>query len=667
MFRIQRSLIIVIVVLIFQQATANPVTDSIIDRYRQFLLQTDIDEEKTDQWLRLLNNGRWADINYQNQERGNWKTRDHLLRLQALAIAWSKPGNKLSGKNEVLQSLLAATDDWLNKKYQNPNWWHNEIGVPQLMRDIMILLKNHLSSKQWEQALAVLRQHKVHGTGANLTWSADLGLHYAALTNNERGVDSCRNLLIKEIMISTREGVQPDFSFHQHGARLQNYHYGRSFLTDNTRLAWQCRNTQWAFPEEKISILAGLLLEGDQWMTRGKHVSPAVIDRAVSRPNYLDTGNLTLTAVQLKDLLPALRSKLDNAILSYKGVYADMGYKSFPYSDYAAYTDKNYSFYLKTFSTRTLSSETTTNSENLFGHLLNGGNTYFIKNGNEYTNLMAVWDWSKLPGITNFNGNARLIQKSFNGGVDNGKSGCWATDHTLADSNTKLSAHKFWATHNNIVVCLIAGLSTNGTADSIFTVMDQSRLQGKIETNRPGNMLEQGSQTLTGTKWIYHAGFAYAPLYKETVSLRSGPATGSWHTINQSAIDTPVNDNIFMPVLLHKRNEPVSGYVVVSTSSSSSASMIFKQPDWKIISNTTAYQAVSFGGSILMSAFFEKGEIKWKNISVSVNRPCLLQIDEKNIYVSDPEHKGGEIEIFIGKKNYKVEMLKTGETSKAIL
>ncbi|MCG2615478.1 polysaccharide lyase beta-sandwich domain-containing protein [Terrimonas sp. NA20] len=662
MFRFQRSLLTAIVILVFQQAIASPVTDSIIDRYRQFLLQTDVDQEKTDQWLRLLNNGQWSDINYQNQERGNWKTRDHLLRLQALAIAWSKPGNKLSGKNEVLQSLLSATDDWLNKKYQNPNWWHNEIGVPQLMRDIMILLKNDLSSKQWEQALAVLRQHKVHGTGANLTWSADLGLHYAALTNNERGVDSCRNLLIKEIMISTREGVQPDFSFHQHGARLQNYHYGRSFLTDNTRLAWQCRNTQWAFPEEKISILAGLLLEGDQWMTRGKHVSPAVIDRAISRPNYLDTGNLTLTAVQLKDLLPALRNKLDNAILSYRGVYADMGYKSFPYSDYAAYSDKNYSFYLKTFSTRTLSSETTTNSENLFGHLLNGGNTYFIKNGNEYTNLMAVWDWSKLPGITNFNGNARLIQKPFNGGVDNGKSGCWATDHSLADSNSKLNAHKFWATHNNTVVCLIAGLNTTGTADSIFTVMDQSRLQEQIAFDQPGNFLKQGVQTLNGTKWIYHAGFAYAPLYKETVSIKSGPATGSWHVINQSAIDTPVNDKVFIPMLLHKKKEQTSGYVVAAANSSTAAAAIFKRPNWKIISNNTACQAVSFD-KILLCAFFEKSKLTWKNRTVSVSRPCMLQIDEKNVYVSDPEHKGGEVEVLLGGKSYKIALPENGGIS----
>ncbi|MBO9660136.1 MAG: chondroitin AC lyase, partial [Chitinophagaceae bacterium] len=227
MLCIQRTLLTCfIIAAFFQQSKASPATDSLIDRYRQFLLLTDVDEVKTNQWFGLLKNGQWPDINYQNQERGNWKTRDHLLRLQALTVAWSKPGNNLSGKDNVLQSLLAATDHWLNKKYQNSNWWHNEIGVPQMIRDIMILLQKQLSPKQWEQALTVLRQHKVHGTGANLTWSADLGLHYAALTNNENGIDSCRNLLIKEITISTREGVQPDFSFHQHGARLQNYHYG---------------------------------------------------------------------------------------------------------------------------------------------------------------------------------------------------------------------------------------------------------------------------------------------------------------------------------------------------------------------------------------------------------------------------------------------------------
>lgn len=664
----KKALLVSIVLILFtQQGKASPVTDSLIDRYRQFLLLTEIDTVKNDRWIVSLQNGQWADIDYQNQDRGNWKTRDHLLRLQALTIAWSKPGNKLSGNEKVLGLLLAATDHWLNNKYKNPNWWQNEIGVPQIMRDVMILLRKYLSPEQWEQALIVLRQHKVRGTGANLTWSADLGLHYAALINDEQRADSCRNLLIKEITISTREGVQPDFSFHQHGARLQNFHYGLAFLTDNTRLAWQCRNTGWAFPEEKLSILAGLFLDGDQWMSRGIHISPAVIDRAISRPNYLNTGDLTLTALQLKDLLPSMSNKLENAIRSYKGVYADMGYKTFPYSDYAAYSDRNYSFYLKTFSTRTLPSETTTNSENLLGHLLNGGNTYFTKNGKEYTNLMAVWNWSRLPGITSFNGNARLIQKAFNGGADNGKSGCWATDHALADSTKKLSAHKFWATHNNIVICLIAGLNTTGPVDSLFTVMDQSRLQGNIESNKPGHIINTGLQILNGTNWIYHSGFAYSPLYRERISVQSGPVSGSWYTINQNSIDTPVHDKVFLPVLSHKKNERASGYVVASTESSSSAAAIFTKPNWKIISNTAACQAVSFDQTILMCAFFDKGDLKWKNNSVKVNRPCILQIDGKNLYVSDPEHKGGEIEIAIGTKSYRLALLQTGEISKMVL
>ena len=223
----KKTLLVCIVVALFTQpGKASPVTDSLIDRYRQLLLLTDVDKVKTGQWLITLQNGQWADIDYQNKDRGNWKTRDHLLRLQALTIAWSKPGNKLSGNEEVLRSLLAATDHWLNNKYQNSNWWQNEIGVPQIMRDIMILLQKQLSPKQWEQALIVLRQHKVRGTGANLTWSADLGLHYAALTNDERGVDSCRNLLIREIMISTREG------FNLISVSISTEQDCRTFITD---------------------------------------------------------------------------------------------------------------------------------------------------------------------------------------------------------------------------------------------------------------------------------------------------------------------------------------------------------------------------------------------------------------------------------------------------
>src|SRR5690606_5693744 len=132
------------------------------------------------------------------------------------------------------------------------NWWHNKIGVPRYMRDILALLHDTLQPQQLAGALAVMAQNDApsyrKSTGANLVWCADLDLHYGALTHNEALMRSCATLIWNEVKITTAEGIQPDYSFHQHGPRLQTFQYGGAFLRENIRLAWQLRGTPWACP-----------------------------------------------------------------------------------------------------------------------------------------------------------------------------------------------------------------------------------------------------------------------------------------------------------------------------------------------------------------------------------------------------------------------------------
>jgi chondroitin AC lyase len=96
----------------------------------------------------------------------------------------------------IKKIIDAALQYWLEKRPQNSNWWHNQIGVPQLMRDIIILMRDSMTNHQLTQSLEVLGQYKLQqsGAGANLIWSADLGLHYGILTHNDTLIERCRSL-----------------------------------------------------------------------------------------------------------------------------------------------------------------------------------------------------------------------------------------------------------------------------------------------------------------------------------------------------------------------------------------------------------------------------------------------------------------------------------------
>ncbi|RZK42699.1 MAG: chondroitin AC lyase [Pedobacter sp.] len=673
-FKIGMKLIITLTAIFILNALSFPCfadaeMDSVINRYKIFLVKTEKPDPQVSKWILDFDNGKWSNIDYRDKERGAWKTLEHLTRIRQMSIAWLNPRSPFFQNQTVLETIHAALNHWLQERYQNPNWWQNEIGVPQLMRDIIVLTRSQLSTKEFNGGLAIIHQFKVGGTGANLSWSADLGLHYAALTDNALLLDSCRNLLINEVKIGTKEGVQPDFSFHQHGERLQNFHYGKFFLTDNTRLAWQLRDTRWAFPEDKVLILAKLLTEGDRWMARGTFVVPAVVDRAISRPGFLSGGDLSTTLEMLKDLVPQIKKQLDTIQLSYKRVIGWKGYKNFPFSDFISYNEVDFGFYLKTISKRTLTSETKTNYENLKGRLLNSGNTYYIANGREYTDLMPVWNWDYLPGATNFDDTTTIERRRFNGSVDNGFSGLSAMDYALGAGVKQLTGHKIWAVHKGVMICLIAGLTTTDNSEFVYTALDQCRMQGVVQVNKPGNVVKEGIHNSSNVKWLFHSNFGYFPLYRAHIKLKTGPVNGSWQSVNKGQTAANITDKIFMPLISHGKflRDGKSGYVVARCANASEAQRLNKRPFWRIVKNDITNQTVKFSDGVVMIAFFAKSKVQLsQSLNIEAKQPCLLIIEEKMISISDPNHTGGNFQISVGKEKYNVNVPSSGESIRLV-
>jgi chondroitin AC lyase len=526
---------IVFVIILFGSVPCFAQIDTVLARYKRVLMQRTIPEKTASVWLQTINtNGQWPDVDYKDTVKANWKTSLHLQHTRDLAILFNSSTSSFYHSAAVATAINASLDHWLQQRYKNSNWWHNQIGVPQLMRDIIILFRDSLTPERFKQSMEVLAQHRVNGTGANLTWSADLAFHYGALSNDTALMHRCVDLLRNEIKISDEEGVRYDYSFHQHGHRLQIYSYGAAFLKENVRLAWELRGTPWAYPAEKTAILVNFVLEGWQWMARGIHTVPGTIDRSVSRSNALHNADIRDILPMLNELDPS-KAETFSAINNQqndKGSWLQ-GFRYFPMSDFTAYHQPGFSFFLKTISARTLPAESI-NSENLKGHLMNSGDAYIIQNGQEYYNLMPVWNWDYLPGITNVAGGEKIFRLPGVGGVTDGKSGVTIMDYVMVNKAGAqiLSAKKFWACNRNMVVCLIAGLQSDSTA---FTVLDQSRKLSEVITHKTG----------AATSWIHHNKTAYIFLQPSVVDLQVRQVTGNWRSFNLSQSATPVTETVF--------------------------------------------------------------------------------------------------------------------------
>jgi chondroitin AC lyase len=640
--------------------------DSVIARYKRYLVKSEpaIPGNKTALYDSTT---QWSDIDYANTQPANWEVLKHLQRTRDLAIRWADPNSPEYHDSHNGKIINSALDYWLTRRPRNTNWWHNQIGVPQYMRDIIVLMREELTTDQVKQALEVLGQYRLqkNGEGANLVWSADLGLHYAALTHNDTLIRRCVELVVNEIHITTGDGMQPDYSFHQHGARLQMYQYGAAFLYGTVRLAWELKGTPWAFPLDKTNILRDLVLEGWQWMARGINTVPGTIDRSVSRATALHSADLRPLIPYLCELFPRDADEF-MAISDFQNGKGKPlhGFRYFPYSDFTAYHNKNFSFFVKTLSDRTLTAESI-NNENLKGHLMNSGDAYIVRNGNEYFDLMPCWDWERLPGITGFNGAKQVIRRPFTGSVSDGESGVTAMDYQLRDSSTgMLAGRKFWACHDGVVICLVGGLHRDNNKQDVYTVLNQCRQKGKVSIGTKEGVVEGIDHLFTGVKWIYHDGIAYLFMQPASIDLRLRMVHGKWTDINASGSREMKTEKIFMPLLQHRflKNSAADAYVIASCPNAAEARQLAARPRWQIINNDSACQAVRFSDGTLMAAFFAASSVQVGTQTLSVDKPCLLMIRNGWLYASDPAQAEKEVRVSYNKKLVTIELPGNGLT-----
>jgi len=637
----------------------------VIARYKEFLIAQDqTPKDSLQKWINTLQtSGKWPDVDYHDENPTSWKVRVHLDRIIKISIAYHHKNAQYYHSKSVWSKIVLATIYWLDNNYKNSNWWQNEIGVPQNWRDIIALNSANFTKDQSNKALAILGQYNLRPnfTGANLTWSADLALHYGLFTADAALVKKASNLLINEVKMSKGEGIRQDFSYHQHGARLQTHHYGSSFLTENIRLAYELQETPWQFPASKLAILKCYLIDGVQWMGRGVFITPATVDRAISRQGML-LSDLTKILPYLIKIFPTGEANELKAILrSQQGKSQALnGFKYFPISDFGAYQNQAFSFFLKTISSRTEVTERI-NGENQKGTFLNLGNTYLIKGGQEYLDLMPLWDWKYLPGTTNFSSAKAINRLDFVGGITAETDGLSVMDFETNNDAVKLTGSKFWAIHNRQIFCLIGDLRLSGSNDTIYTSLEQSRLQGKVMLNNPSNILAKNTSLAKDITWVNHNGFSYVALSNCNLGVSNQNSTGSWSNITKSGAATLITAEVFKVTATHQ-NYKSAAYLIDGLTPPSQLQMMLAKPNWQILKNDNKCQAITFNDGTSFISFHQNGELSFQQNSISVDRPCLLILTKTAIYASDPVQKGGELTVMLKGKKISLVLPKDGST-----
>lgn len=593
----------------------------------------------------LSSDGSWPDVDYTDTD-NEWNPLRALDRILVMTYTYHKKGSLLFQDADLLEGIKKALTYWYTVNPRCKNWYKNEIAKQFYFNVIALLLQDDISEDLLSKMVHDLTEAP-RMTGSNKTLLSISVFYRGVIEKNEERIRLGVQGVKDPVMITTEEGVQPDYSFHQHGAFIYNGSYGHNFLRETSWLASIVRGTDYAFSDEQLRILREYFLEGTRWMLRGPILDYNVRGRQVGRSANMDLGAAKIVP-QLERLILADPAHLEQYQEAKEKILRGApqlteSNRHFWRSDYTVHHRPEFFTSLKMCSERTIGMEMDVNSENLYGYYLPYGLTYIYRRGDEYEAIFPVWDWARLPGVTSphqeFPSTGKSTQlTSFVGGLSDGHYGISTMDQDIK----KTRAKKSWFWFDKEWVALGAGIQSDQDVP-IVTGVNQTLLRGEVLVDGKAFAGEQAVKPKTS--WVWHDEVAYIfPKGKEVV-VQASEQHAPLQKIFGLGQDTIFRKEVFSLWMDHgvRPEEENYTYVVVPGMSSEKVAKYSRNLPVTFHFNTDQLQAVTHKKlEITAIAFHESGKVTiGKELEVRVNEPCLFMINrkERTISISDPTTK----------------------------
>jgi chondroitin AC lyase len=649
---------------------------------REVYEKKNADQQLVDKYISTINkDGSWPDINYNDTGRSGWEPSKHAERIFFLTKVYMDPDSKFYKDRNLDMILHKAMQFWFQAKLICPNWWYNEIGVPKTLGPAFIMLKDELSADEMKQAVDVMNNSRFRMTGQNKVWLAGNIFFKAILTDDKKLAQQARDTIASEIKITTEEGIQPDFSFHQHGPQQQFGNYGLAFITGMAFWGRIFDGTTLAFNAEQKTILRNLFNNGYNWINWKGYFDVNSLGRQFFKDaqvtKSLATGyaaaDMLVTDPEHKQIY------LDFISRNFSGSSQSLfnGDKHFWRSDMTVHRAPTWFSSIKMSSERVKGAEAL-NGENLKGYYVADGATYIMVDGNEYNNIFPVWNWRKLPGVTCYQSRAPLKvltfdgyhnNSDFTGGLSNGLNGITAF-HLVRDS---LTAKKAWFFIDDVMVCLGADI-TSDKDEPVTTTLNQSFLKGDVYyfDGSVKKMSPESQISSDDFKWVYHNKIAYYPLQKTQLTFSDETQSGDWHDIAKVYSSKKQSAKIFSIDVEHGKSPQHESYSYVILPAITLGDVAGYKPTFTVIQNNAEAQILSSKNEKMdMFVIYHPVQKSIAGLgSIIFDQPGLYMLEKQLetwiMTATDPTHKLETLTFSLNGKKYQMKLPENGDLGKFI-
>lgn len=635
-------------------------------RVEKQLLNNQVNPSHIERWRNAINDdGSWPDINYKDVSRTGFQNEEHLQRLVRLCRAYKKPGNKFSGNEQLKKTIDIALHYWLVHDFIADNWWSNEIGTPETLVQVLLIMDDELTDKQTARALPIVaRASYVYAWGARPSGDRIkiMGIAAKRLLFEKKAKEFGKVIkaIEGEIKFTKGRGMQYDYSFHHRDDKVNNtLAYGRQYANVFAYWAALVAGTKYQFCQKSIQFLVDYYLDGIcKMLAYGKYPDPGAENREITRRGALRPYGAATPEALLKTTTYR-KEELERIakIRSGKAIVTPPFSHFFWRSDYFTFQRPGYFTSVRMYSDRNHNMEEPYNGEGLMNHYRGDGTNYISRTGREYEALAPVYDWQKIPGTT-------IMQRSqmpppdkiqqrglthFVGAVTDGRYGAVGFD--FKSPINPLKAKKAWFFFDREYVCLGAGITGDSSLE-VLTTLNQCRLHGAVVMSSEGQSrnMPQGLHSLDQVEWVWHDSIGYIFPDAAEVHLSNRPQTGSWHRVNHqtSSSKRKVSEDVFKLWISHGSRPRGAGYqyIVVPAVSKQEIKHEANNSSIQILSNTPAIQAVENKRlNIFEGIFYKPGTLVISdNLKLVMQDPGIIMIKRHNgaitaISVADPSHR----------------------------
>ncbi|MCE5179983.1 MAG: polysaccharide lyase beta-sandwich domain-containing protein [Porphyromonadaceae bacterium] len=669
------------------QATASDF-DVIKKRVIANLLGQDVPDKAVETMVNTINpDGTWSHIDYEDVSNEGFQHSEHAANMVTMARAYKKKGSAFYKSKKVKQAITLAFKHWVENDYICKNWWHNEVGTPTNLVNLMLLIGDELPKDLVEKGQPIIGRAHINGPGArpggdrikiagiqakNMLFTGDsqtfnevikvieneiksvewIGREYGYTFKRHEGGFSNRS--------SGGRGIQYDNSFHHRTDGVNNtLSYGMGYAEAFIEWAVYTAGTSYAFSGEKIEKLVDYYLDGIcKTAVFGKYPDPGKKNRSISRRGDLRPYSAKSAENLLKTTNYRRAELQDIADIRNNGIKPTLSHATFFWNtEHFTFQRPDWFTSVRMYSTRTHNMEEPYNSEGLLNHHRGDGANHISRTGDEYYDIFPVFDYQMIPGATIMQKESlpgpgqiqKLGQTHFVGAVTDGTYGAVAFD--FKSPHDPLIARKSWFFFDDAYVALGTGISCTQQLP-VVTTLNQCLLRGGVILSTEGkqSVLSRGENNYDNVDWVFHDGIGYLFPQKTSVGLKNDSVTGSWWNLSkQTSTDkSPVTKDIFKLWIDHGKrpSDELYAYIVVPATTPEKMRQLRSESHIDILMNSPEIQAVKNKDlEITQAVFYRGGEITiHENLQLSSDNQGIVMVKMKEgrlaeISVSDPSRE----------------------------